>query len=118
MRNRKERIDEKTLNEIRAALKKILSKLSGNIAAHGKELREPLSRDEVEGVRDTEERGLRDKEDSLEEDEIFLIEEALDRIAKNKYGYCQDCGKEMPIARLKAVPFAQYCVFCKKKRER
>jgi len=42
------------------------------------------------------------------------IDSALKKIKIGKYGICEKCGKEIPIARLKASPEAQFCLKCKK----
>jgi RNA polymerase-binding transcription factor DksA len=44
--------------------------------------------------------------------ELTLIAKALDQIKNNNYGDCIDCGKSIPIARLKAYPFAERCIDC------
>ena len=41
-----------------------------------------------------------------------LIEAAIKRIAEGKYGICEECGINIPRARLNAVPFAYLCVKC------
>jgi len=41
------------------------------------------------------------------------IEESLDRINKNDYGYCFDCGDEIGIKRLEVYPTATQCIECK-----
>ena len=38
------------------------------------------------------------------------IDEALGRIEKKTYGICEGTGKPIPKARLKAQPWARYCV--------
>lgn len=38
---------------------------------------------------------------------------ALERLDKGTYGLCEKCGKEIPEARLDAVPSARLCVSCK-----
>ena len=38
------------------------------------------------------------------------IDEALGRIEKKAYGICEGTGKPIPKARLKAQPWARYCV--------
>lgn len=43
------------------------------------------------------------------------VETALKKIAKNKYGICEDCGKEISKKRLEVLPTAQYCIDCKDK---
>jgi DnaK suppressor protein len=44
--------------------------------------------------------------------ELRLIAKALDQIKNNTYGDCLDCGKSIPVARLKAYPFAERCINC------
>jgi RNA polymerase-binding transcription factor DksA len=44
--------------------------------------------------------------------ELRLIAKALDQIDKGRYGDCGDCGKGIPLARLKAYPFAERCIDC------
>ncbi len=43
------------------------------------------------------------------------IDAALQKIKKNRYGYCEKCGKEISLARLKLIPEARYCVEDEKK---
>jgi len=49
---------------------------------------------------------------------IVQIDEALQRMANGTYGKCEVCGKNIPLARLRAVPFATMCVKCKSEDER
>ncbi|MDA2922072.1 TraR/DksA family transcriptional regulator [Patescibacteria group bacterium AH-259-L07] len=49
------------------------------------------------------------------ENALAEVEAALKKIAKNEYGICEDCGKEMSKKRLEALPTAQYCIDCKDK---
>ncbi len=44
--------------------------------------------------------------------QVILINEALDRIADDEYGTCQNCEKEINPKRLDAVPWARYCLSC------
>ncbi len=54
----------------------------------------------------------------IERDEYRLkaIDAALSRLERGLYGICEKCKQAIPIARLKAVPFAAYCIDCQKKR--
>ncbi|MBI4752890.1 TraR/DksA C4-type zinc finger protein [Candidatus Desantisbacteria bacterium] len=47
-------------------------------------------------------------------DTLFEIDEALYRIEYGNYGICEECGKEIPVARLDAIPYAHFCIECKK----
>ena len=45
------------------------------------------------------------------------VNEALEKMAHGNYGTCENCGKEIPDDRLDAVPYAEFCIQCKKKSE-
>ncbi|MDH3258224.1 MAG: TraR/DksA family transcriptional regulator [Deltaproteobacteria bacterium] len=53
-----------------------------------------------------------------EKEKLRLIEEALDKIEEGTYGTCEECGGKIPKGRLKAMPFALYCVDCKEMIEK
>ncbi len=48
-----------------------------------------------------------------EREKLKNIDEALLRFEEGEYGICEECGDEIPIGRLKVMPFARYCVRCK-----
>lgn len=50
--------------------------------------------------------------------ELKQIEDALARIKAGHYGVCEQCGRIIKKARLKAIPFATLCVSCKAEEER
>ena len=49
--------------------------------------------------------------------QLRAVEEALLRIEDGVYGICEDCGEEIPIDRLNAMPFALRCVDCQERHE-
>ncbi len=55
----------------------------------------------------------RDRERKL----IKKIDQMLERIEKDDYGYCDDCGVEIGIRRLEARPTATLCIDCKSLQE-
>jgi DnaK suppressor protein len=57
---------------------------------------------------------------SMESEESLIrkIEEALQRIREGTYGCCADCGEEISVERLEALPFASLCVKCQEQEER
>lgn len=60
-----------------------------------------------------------EKELSMQQNSIDLlhkVERALDRIEAGEYGLCESCGKEIPVARLDALPYATHCVDCARVR--
>ena len=53
-----------------------------------------------------------------ERDKLHNIEEALKRMQEGTYGECDDCGDDIDLERLKALPFTRLCLDCKSKQER
>lgn len=53
-----------------------------------------------------------------EREKLRNIDEALLRIQEGEYGICEECGCDIPLGRLKVVPFAHYCVKCKEDIEK
>lgn len=51
----------------------------------------------------------RDRERKL----IKKIDEAIAKLDRNEYGYCESCGVEIGIRRLEARPTATLCIDCK-----
>ena len=49
---------------------------------------------------------------------LYHIDEALRRIRDKTYGKCQECGEDISVARLEAVPHARLCIDCKEKEEK
>lgn len=52
-----------------------------------------------------------------ETEELEAIDAALARIADGTYGVCEDCGCDIPAARLHANPFTARCIACQSKAE-
>lgn len=53
-----------------------------------------------------------------EREKLHNIDEALLRIDEGEYGICEECEEEIPLGRLKAMPFARHCVKCKSDLEK
>lgn len=83
------------------------------------ESRETISnlREEVRDVGDEAERATRETENSLElrtrdryRKLIKKIDQALARVDEGDYGYCEETGEEIGLARLEARPIATLCL--------
>lgn len=55
---------------------------------------------------------------SIESKTLREIDDALKRIQACTYGKCEDCGEDIPPARLEVVPHARFCMKCKAKHGR
>ncbi|HET9236873.1 MAG TPA: TraR/DksA C4-type zinc finger protein [Oligoflexus sp.] len=49
--------------------------------------------------------------------ELALISSALARMDQGTYGQCEECGQEIPLARLEAIPYTKYCIGCKEDKD-
>lgn len=49
--------------------------------------------------------------------EVQEIHAALQRMIDGSYGTCLDCGRTIPVARLRAVPTTTFCVECAHEQE-
>jgi DnaK suppressor protein len=49
---------------------------------------------------------------------LLRVEEALQRLESGTYGVCINCGNEIRSGRLRAVPWARYCIDCQELAEK
>jgi RNA polymerase-binding transcription factor DksA len=45
------------------------------------------------------------------------VNRALAKFEDGTYGFCENCGKPIDFARLKALPDARFCLQCQRERE-
>jgi RNA polymerase-binding transcription factor DksA len=55
---------------------------------------------------------------SQEQDALYEIDQALKRIELGTYGICEMSGRQIPRARLEAIPFARFTVECQSQLEK
>src|SRR3954452_20352332 len=55
---------------------------------------------------------------SQKQDALYEIDQALKRIDLGTYGICEMSGKQIPRARLEAIPFARFTVECQSQLEK
>jgi acetoin utilization protein AcuB len=49
---------------------------------------------------------------ALSASRLTALDHALERAHRGRLGVCEDCGREIPIARLRALPGASQCLRC------
>src|SRR5579871_6189810 len=49
---------------------------------------------------------------SIDYSQLRLVDEALDRMDSGDYGICLACEEPIPAKRLRALPWARYCISC------
>ena len=53
-----------------------------------------------------------------ERNTLLLIENALRRMDEGSYGRCSNCGQNIALPRLEALPWARFCVDCQELAEK
>lgn len=48
---------------------------------------------------------------------LRLANEALERLEAGTYGICQNCGQQISLERLEALPYATLCINCQSRQE-
>lgn len=66
----------------------------------------------------TEQADIRNAQIGRDALELRQVEAALARLDDGTYGFCMDCGQDIPPARLRAAPAAERCILCQTARER
>ena len=49
--------------------------------------------------------------------ELRAVEAALARWETGDFGVCESCGRDIPLTRLRAVPYASDCIGCRRRHE-
>jgi RNA polymerase-binding transcription factor DksA len=52
-----------------------------------------------------------------EQGTLGLVNEALARVEKGKFGLCVECGDPIPKPRLQAIPYTRHCIVCARMME-
>jgi DnaK suppressor protein len=73
--------------------------------------------DSVDHALDAEYHEISSQLAEVESTELSQIDVALQRMATGNYGVCDDCGRNIPLARLQALPYATLCIECQRDRE-
>jgi DnaK suppressor protein len=50
-------------------------------------------------------------------EELRAVQSAFARLRRGEYGRCQSCGRQIPAARLEALPQAALCIECQSRAE-
>ena len=92
--------------------------VSGRISAIDRDIRhEGMSADWTEQASERENDEVLESLGNSSEEELSMINFALQRIEENNYFNCDECGDTIPRARLDLLPFTAHCVDCAEKSE-
>ncbi len=82
-----------------------------------RELNQQSGGDVVDFATDSAHGELSSQLAEVESRQLRSIENALQRMKGGSYGKCEACEKSIPLARLEVLPFATYCIKCKRLAE-
>lgn len=115
-------MDDKFVSEVKEKLIEQREEILRSLAEQSDEMKnlvKPIeSGDEADVASDVIDRTMLDALGAQNSLRLKQIEAALERIRTGKYGICLNCGKEIPQARLEALPYAFLCVNCAAQAER
>jgi RNA polymerase-binding transcription factor DksA len=92
-------------------LSQLRDRLIDERGEHLKEAAEPIERHsmhQADSATDEFDHDLALSQLSAEQDALYEVEAAMKRITDGGYGVCQQTGKRIPAARLKAVPWTRF----------
>lgn len=115
-------LHDRTISQLRSRLEEERSRILGLIGVYGQAMEEarmaegagerssdPASAEAGAAATDYE------TQMSLERNAALLLEkvnDALARMDRNSYGDCSMCGKPIPVARLRYLPYIDSCIEC------
>ena len=108
----KRMLEERRLEIIGELQHKMRDVRNEHAAASLQNVRDEAETSEAEIQDDIEYALLQMKAETLEK-----VGTALTRLDEGRYGYCYECGEEIPERRLRALPFAVRCRSCEEVRE-
>ena len=91
--------------------------LAGDLSAL-KELRNQSGGDVVDFALDSAQDEINSQLAEVESRELAQIDKALEKMRAGTYGKCEGTGRAIPLARLKALPYAQYSIEAQREIEK
>ncbi len=81
------------------------------------DLQQQGSGDVIDAALDSAQGEINSQLAEVESRELASIEKALEQMRDGTYGLCEHCNKKIPLARLKALPYATTCIECQRLAE-
>lgn len=116
-------LTKREIQEFQETLKQLRDRITQSLQLSTQEVKKPdeatgYSQHHADQGTDDFDRHISLEVTSQEFQILKQINHALERIAEGSYGKCEISGKDIPIARLKAMPYATTTVEAQEKRER
>src|SRR4026208_843547 len=106
-------MDKRKVRQYEAKLTEQRSSLLGMVERtedYGREADRDVSQDPADKASNSYTKELLFSQSTNERNTLRLIEEALDRLTEGTLGECINCGEEINVKRLDAIPWAPHCI--------
>ena len=109
------------MNQFRSQLESIRSELLGDVEKSNQNLKESEAgqmADISDHAARTYSRQLEGELGEQEWQKLKQVDMAIEKIAEGEYGVCAQCEASIPEARLKVVPYTEFCTQCLSEMEK
>ena len=101
------------LKQLQVLLQNIRAEIVGEVEkTSGKENEAEHMADISDDAARSYDRKLQGDLEKQEWNKLKQVEVALEKVAQDKYGTCEQCEAEIPEARLEIMPYAEFCTQC------
>ena len=101
------------LKQLQVLLQNIRAEIVGEVEKiNGKENGAEHMADISDDAARSYDRKLQGDLEKQEWNKLKQVEVALEKVAQDKYGTCEQCEAEIPEARLEIMPYAEFCTQC------
>ena len=101
------------LKQLQVLLQNIRAEIVGEVEkTSGKENEAEYMADISDDAARSYDRKLQGDLEKQEWNKLNQVEVALEKVAQDKYGTCEQCEAEIPEARLEIMPYAEFCTQC------
>ena len=107
-------IISKMRQQLLARREAIMESLNADL---GSDVRNQATGDTGDAAMDSMHSEMRSQMAENESRELTKIVNALHKMESGEYGLCEDCGRQIPLPRLQAIPFATLCLECQQAEE-
>ena len=112
------KFEEEMRKSLLALKQEILDNISSQNSSFQSLISSSDSKDEADIASDEIDRKMLESMSSQEAEKLVSINAALSRLNAKRYGVCLQCGKRISEGRLRAIPYAVFCIDCQNASER
>jgi DnaK suppressor protein len=104
-------MDNIQLEHFRHIIEELLAGLDGPLGRR-ESIAVESTPDALDQVQNNADRALAIRQLELDSNRLRGLQDALERIEDGSYGTCLRCDEDISLKRLKALPWAAYCIQC------